>query len=593
MCGIVGYLGKNPAKPVLLESLSRLEYRGYDSCGIAVQGSPLKVFKDTRRVKELATIIPELAGTVGVGHTRWATHGGVTQENAHPHMDCSKDIAVVHNGIIDNYQELRDSLVEEGHSFRSETDTEVVAHLIEKFYDGALEKAVISTLSNLKGSWAIVAVTAGERKLVATRHKAPLIIGLGDGEYVVASDAPAILGHATSVIYLEDGDIAVIDAGGLQITNGGQAVTRQPKQICWGTADIGKNGYEHYTLKEIYEQPDVIRASLSKYLVDEESLREPSSLFQRELASITILACGTSYHAGLVGKHVIEDMLGIPVSVINASEFAYRPALGTSLAIAITQSGETADVIEAAHRIHDMGVPILAITNVPYSSITSLASQVIYTQAGPEIGVAATKTYTSQIAALLHLVMSSPRTSAHTRSSLLVGLTHLADKIRSVLARESVIEECAKFMAAHERAFFIGRGVNLPTAYEGALKMKELAYVHAEGYSAGELKHGPFALLDENTPTVAILADDETHQSMLSSIHEVRARSSPVIAFSFDGDELIDKLSNFVIRLPRVSYPFTPIVNAAGLQLLAYHTAKWRRCPIDFPRNIAKSVTVE
>jgi glucosamine--fructose-6-phosphate aminotransferase (isomerizing) len=593
MCGIVGYLGKNPAKPVLLDSLARLEYRGYDSCGIAVQGSPLKVFKDTQRVKELATSIPELPGTVGVGHTRWATHGGVTRENAHPHMDCSNDIAVVHNGIIDNYQELREVLIQEGHSFTSETDTEVIAHLIEKYYKGNLETATTDALNRLKGSWAIVAVTAGERKLVATRHKAPLIIGLGDGEFVVASDAPAIIGHANSVVYLEDGDVAVIDKEGLNITNGGREVKRQPKQICWGTEDIGKNGYEHYTLKEIYEQPDVMRASLSKYLIDEDTLREPSSFFQKDLASITILACGTSYHAGLVGKHVIEDMLNIPVAVINASEFAYRPALGASLAIAITQSGETADVLEAARRIHSMGVPILAITNVPYSSVTSLASQVIYTGAGPEVGVAATKTYTSQLAALLELVMSSPKISAHTHSALLTGLTHLADKIRSVCARESVIEECARFLAAHERAFYIARGINLPTAYEGALKMKELAYIHAEGYSAGELKHGPFALLDERTPTIAIMADDETHQSMLSTIHEVRARSSPVIAISFDGDDLVDKLSNFVIRVPRVPYPFTPIINAVALQLLAYHTAKFRSCPIDFPRNIAKSVTVE
>jgi glucosamine--fructose-6-phosphate aminotransferase (isomerizing) len=593
MCGIVGYLGKNPAKPVLLESLSRLEYRGYDSCGIAVQGSPLKVFKDILRVKDLAETIPDLPGTVGVGHTRWATHGGVTRENAHPHMDCSNDIAVVHNGIIDNYRELRDELTLEGHAFASETDTEVISHLIERYYKGILEEAAIRAISKLKGSWAIVAVTAGERKLVATRHKAPLIIGLGEGEYVVASDAPAILGHCSKVVYLEDGDVAVIDKNGLKITSNGLLVTREPREICWGSADIGKNGYEHFTLKEIYEQPDVIRGSLTRYLVDEEVLREPSALIQRDLESITILACGTSFHAGLIGKHVIEEFLGIPVSVINASEFSYRPALGASLAIAITQSGETADVLEAARRIHEMGVPILAITNVPYSSITSLATEVIYTEAGPEVGVAATKTYTTQLMALVTLVLSSPRLAGPAREALLRGLAELPEKIKRVLAREPVIEECARFLSSFERAFFIGRGVNLPTAYEGALKMKELAYIHAEGYSAGELKHGPFALLDERTPTVAILADDDTHQPMLSSIHEVRARSSPVIAISYDGDEMVDKLASFTIKLPKVAYPLSPIIRAVALQLLAYHAARARGCAIDFPRNIAKSVTVE
>ncbi len=594
MCGIVGYLGNSPAKPVLLDALARLEYRGYDSCGIAVQGSPLRVFKDALRVKELATTVPDLAGTVGVGHTRWATHGGVTRQNAHPHLDCSRDIAVVHNGIIDNYQELRQSLSQEGHVFTSQTDTEVISHLVEKYYQGVLEEATARALKELRGSWAIVVVTARERKLVATRQRAPLIIGIGDGEYVVASDAPAILGHASSVIYLEDGDIAVIDNSGLSITNNGVAVKREPRHICWGAGDIGKNGYEHFTLKEIFEQPDVIRNGLAKYMVDEEIIRDSCSLFQEHLTGIAILACGTSFHAGLVAKHVIEDMLEIPVAVINASEFTHRRHIpSTSLAIAITQSGETADVLEAARRMRRMGIPVLAVTNVPYSSITGVANQVLYTEAGPEIGVAATKTYTAQLVALLELVLSSPRLSPRMREKLAAGLVELPDKIRRVCARDSVLEECARFIAEHERAFIIGRGINLPTAYEGALKLKELAYIHAEGYSAGELKHGPFALLDQSTPTIVILADDETHQSMLSNIHEVSARSSPIIALSYEGDDMIEKLGNFVIRLPRTEYPFSPVINTVALQLLAYHAAKFRNCPIDFPRNIAKSVTVE
>jgi glucosamine--fructose-6-phosphate aminotransferase (isomerizing) len=324
MCGIVGYLGKNPAKSILLNSLSRLEYRGYDSCGIALQGSPLKVYKDALRVKELAVTIPEIAGTVGIGHTRWATHGGVTRDNAHPHLDCTGDIAVVHNGIIDNYQELKSALTQGGHSFTSQTDTEVIAHLVEKHYQGKLEEAVAAALNELRGSWALVVVTSKERKLVATRSHAPLIIGLGDSEYIVASDAPAILDRASSVIYLEDGDIAVIDDNGLSITNNGAVVEREPRRVCWGTGDISKNGYEHFTLKEIYEQPEVIRSGLSKYLVDEDLLRDTCSLFQERMDGIAIMACGTSYNAGLVGKHVIEELLEIPVTVVNASEFTHR-----------------------------------------------------------------------------------------------------------------------------------------------------------------------------------------------------------------------------------------------------------------------------
>ncbi|MCL2150259.1 MAG: glutamine--fructose-6-phosphate transaminase (isomerizing) [Dehalococcoidia bacterium] len=594
MCGIVGYLGRSPARPILLDMLAKLEYRGYDSCGIAVQGNPLRVFKDIRRVKELTELVPrDVPGTIGIGHTRWATHGGVSPQNAHPHLDCSHEIAVVHNGIIDNYQELRAELMLEGHVFISETDTEVIAHLLEKYYQGILQEAMESTIARLRGSWAMVAVAAKERTLVSSRQGAPLVIGVGSDEYLVASDAPAILGYATSVVYLEDGDIAAINDVELSVSRQGQQVLQEPKDISWSDGATEKNGHEHYTLKEILEQPAVLRRTLVRYLEEKNVGEGPRALFQETTDDLTILACGTSYHAGLIAKHVIEGLLRIPVSVINASEYACRPYPPATLAIAITQSGETADVIAAARRIKEHGARVLAVTNIPYSSITTVADRVMYTDAGPEVGVAATKTYTAQLAALFELVRSSPRLRPQAKEILSAGFVELPDMVARVCAISADIEDCARFIAMHERAFIIGRGVNLPTAYEGALKMKELAYIHAEGYSAGELKHGPFALLDGQTPIIAVIAADETRQAMLSSIHEVKARRSPVVALSYEGDEAVEKLSDFVIRLPKATCPFSAVVNAVALQLLAYHAAKIRHCPIDFPRNIAKSVTVE
>ena len=594
MCGIVGYLGHTPAKPILLDLLARLEYRGYDSCGIAIQGQPLMVFKDTRRVQELAGAVPqEVPGTVGIGHTRWATHGRVTPDNAHPHLDCLRRIAVVHNGIIDNFQELRTELRGEGHIFSSETDTEVIAHLIEKYYQGVLEDAARQTTARLRGSWALAALAADEYKLVAARQQAPMVIGIGDNAYVLASDTPAVLGHASSVIYLEDGDVAVMDKNGLVITRDGQEIERPPQRVAWSTEDTAKNGHEHFTLKEILEQPVVIRRSLADFPAGQETPEGFCLLAPGEPGGMTIIACGSSYHAGLVGKQIIENLLEIPVSVINASEYPYQPARTASLAIAITQSGETADVLAAARHVKNAGIPILAITNAPHSSITGVSDRVIYTNAGPEVGVAATKTFTAQLVALIKLVLSSPRLGPQERMSLTEGLMQLPEMVERVCTQGLSIEASARFMAGCVRTFIIGRGVNLPIAYEGALKMKELAYIHAEGYSAGELKHGPFALLDQHTPVIAVMADDETHRAMIRNIHEVRARNSPVVALTYDGDETLDEPGCLVVRLPRASYPLSTVVNSVALQLLAYYAAKLRGCPIDFPRNIAKSVTVE
>ena len=594
MCGIAGYLGYSPARSILLTMLSRLEYRGYDSCGIAVQGSPLRVFKDTLRVQELANSVPDdISGTIGIGHTRWATHGEITQPNAHPHVDCSGNIAVVHNGIIVNYQELRSELISEGHVFSSETDTEVIAHLIEKHYRGILEEAVTHATAELNGSWAILVVAAHEHKLVAAREKAPVVIGLGENEYVIASDAPTLAGHVTSVIYLEDGDVAAICDSGLGITNKGQGVLRTPQAISQKTTTSGKNGFEHHTLKEIYEQPDVLRRILPLSLTDKSVLGWPPSLFLEASGSIDIIACGSSYHAGLVGKHVIENLLDIPVSVIVASEYALRRAPRPSLAVVITQSGETADVLAAARYTRGLGVPTLAITNTPHSSILTMVDQILPIGAEQEVGAAATKTYTAQLAAIFRLVLSSPRLKPLARDMFANGLVQLPGMVSRVCIMSSVIETCARFVANYERVFIIGRGVNLPTAHEGALKLKELAYIHAEGYAAGELKHGPFALLDKNTPVIAILADDETRRATLSSIHEVITRRAPLVVFSEDSYDVATKLCDFVIPLPRASYPFSAVINAVALQLLAYHAAKYRQCPIDFPRNIAKSMTIE
>jgi len=594
MCGIVGYFGNSSAKPILLDLLARLEYRGYDSCGIAIQGNPLIIFKDTRRVHELARSVPQdIPGTIGIGHTRWATHGQATPDNAHPHLDCLHRIAVVHNGIIDNYQELRTELMSEGHSFSSETDTEVIAHLIEKYYQGILEEAVRVAITRLHGSWAIAVVATDEHKLVAARQHAPLVIGQGGSDYILASDALATLGRTNSVVYLEDGDVAVINNHGLSITRDGRHLVRIPHEISWSTEDATKNGYEHFTLKEIMEQPEVLRRNLANYPTNHNPLSESCLLAPGETGGIAIIACGTSYHAGLIGKQIIENFLEIPVSVINASEYTYQPARSASLVIAITQSGETADVLAATRCVKDTGIPILAITNTPHSSITNMADRIIYTNAGPEVGVAATKTYTAQLAAIIKSVISSPRIKSQARTTLVDGLTSLPGMIECVCALSHTIESCARFVAGCARSFVIGRGVNLPTAYEGALKMKELAYIPAEGYSAGELKHGPFALLDQGTPVIAILADDETHRAMIRNIHEVKARNSPVVVLTYDGDEDMDESGNIIIHLPRASYPLSTIVNTVALQLLAYHAAKFRGCPIDFPRNIAKSVTVE
>ena len=594
MCGIVGYIGERQAQPILLSCLHRLEYRGYDSCGIAVLGSDVGIYKDAVRVKALANTAPSLGGVVGMGHTRWATHGEPTQANAHPHGDCTGKIAVVHNGVINNYQKLRQRLTGEGHKFVSETDTEVIPHLIEKYYDGDLEKAVEAALREVEGSYAIIALVSGESKLVVARRDGPLVIGVGDRENFIASDVPAILDYTNRVIYLEDGDVGIVTADNIEVKRKRVKVDRKVHKISWSVEDAQKAGYEHFMLKEIHEQPKVIRDTIGGYVSATEKGADLALLGDVGLEGMLIAACGTSYHAALMGKYIFEELVRIPVRAELASEFIYCGQTPVrSRAIVITQSGETADVLKTIRRMRETGSWVVAVTNVVGSTASRTADQIIYTRAGPEISVAATKSFIAQLMALYWLALPYSKIDIRKLDSLITGLRQLPGKVQQVLDNEAVISEHASQLSGCENVFFIGRGINYPVALEGALKLKEVSYIHAEGFAAGELKHGPFALLGSNTPVVAIVAQDNTYEPMLTNIKEVKARRSPVIAVVEEGDEVIGELVDSVITVPQVDAIFSPVVNTVALQLLAYYTAKHRGCSVDFPRNLAKSVTVE
>ncbi len=593
MCGIIGYIGLRPAQPILLNCLGRLEYRGYDSCGIAVAEHDIKVYKDAVRVTALKKTMPRLEGKVGIGHTRWATHGEPSPINAHPHLDCTGNIAVVHNGIITNYPKLRDQLTAEGHRFVSETDTEVIPHLIEKHYNGNLEAAVAIALNNFEGSYAIIVLAAGEDKLVAARKDSPIIISLGDRENFIASDVPAILDYSNRVVYLEDGDIGVITTDSIKIRRRGNEVATKVHQIAWTVEDAQKAGYEHFMLKEIHEQPKVIRDTLAGW-VSGETLEDLAAMWVDDIDALLILACGTSYHAALIGKQIGQELLGMPVRAEFASEFNYSAQpLARTIAITITQSGETADTLKAMKKLKEVGSEVLAITNVVGSTATRIADRTLYTCAGPEISVAATKSFTAQLMVLYQLMLSHPEIGARRLNSLTKELRQLPNKVQQVLDNEGGIAQYAGELSRYENVFFIGRGINFPVALEGALKLKEIAYIHSEGYAAGELKHGPFALLDSDTPVIALLAQDDTYEPMMTNIKEVKARGSPIIALSREGDEDIEKIADKVLTVPQVETIFSPVVNTVSLQLLAYYAAKERGCSIDFPRNLAKSVTVE
>jgi glucosamine--fructose-6-phosphate aminotransferase (isomerizing) len=592
MCGIVGYTGTRAAQPVIISSLAKLEYRGYDSCGIALVNPHIKVTKDAVRVAELARSLPISRSTTGIGHTRWATHGVPSKVNAHPHTDCHGRIALVHNGVISNYMQLRKRLTAEGHMFLSETDTEVISHLIEKYYKGNLEEAVKQTLPELEGSYAIIVVAEGEPGMVFARNGSPLILGLGEGETFIASDVPAVLDYTNRVIYLEDGDMGTVTADRIIIFQNGTQVKRPEEKILWTSDQAQKSGYEHYMLKEIHEEPKIFRDTLSEYIL---GMEVPFNLkyINGKDRTILMLACGTSYHAALIGKYICERLMDIPIRVEMASEFNYFYKLPfTPITIGLTQSGETADTLKAIRRSKETSSKLIVITNVVGSTASKVADFTLFTRAGPEISVAATKTFMTQLIALYWIAISGSNLDAETKNKLLLDFKRLPDKLSQILATEYMIAKIGQKLAESENVFFVGRGINYPVAMEGALKLKEISYIHAEAYAAGEIKHGPFALLGPDTPVVAIVAGDKSHDAMLTSIKEIRARGAPIFAIVEEDESSID-LADYLIMVPSTNDLFSPFINTMVVQLLAYFAAKKRNCPIDFPRNLAKSVTVE
>ncbi len=617
MCGIVGYVGTRKAVPIILDGLKRLEYRGYDSAGIAVLNGhdQLVVRRASGKLRNLEDIIQAnpVDGSYGIGHTRWATHGRPTEENAHPHRDSNGNLVVVHNGIVENYLALKHELQSEGHVFASETDTEVIAHLVEKYYKGNLEDAVRATVKRITGVFAIAVISKLEpNKIVAARNGPPAVIGIGDGEYFVASDIPAILSHTRDMFFLMDGDMAVLTADGVLLTDfDGKPVRRQLQHILWDPIMAEKGGYKHFMLKEIFEQPRAIRDTMlgrigqetGRVFLDEMDI---SAEEFRQFNSVKIIACGTSWHAALAGKFMIEKLARLPVEVDYGSEFRYRDPIVDSgaLTVVISQSGETADTLAAQREAKMKGSKTLAICNVVGSMITREAAGTLLTHAGPEIGVASTKAFTSQLAALvtLALYLGQARGSVTEDESkcLTQEMLKLPSKMERILQEEDIYEELTRRLHKAKDFLYLGRGIHFPMALEGALKLKEISYIHAEGYPAGEMKHGPNALIDENLPVVVLAAYDpnnpdsrQRYEKTLSNIQEVKARSGIVVAIANKGDEEIAKVADHIIRIPVTEEILFPLLEIIPLQLLAYHIAVRLGCDVDQPRNLAKSVTVE
>ncbi|AII57675.1 glutamine--fructose-6-phosphate aminotransferase [Dehalococcoides mccartyi] len=593
MCGIVGYTGKRQAQAVLYDCLCRLEYRGYDSCGIAVNSPEIRLFKDAGKVHNILQNAPRFEGTAGLGHTRWATCGEPTQINAHPHTDCTGKICLVHNGVINNYSQLLKRLEANGHKIVSDTDTELIAHLIEEYDKGNLEEAVRQAVKEIEGSYALVVMRSGENTLVAVRQDSPLVIGVGDGEYLVASDVPAILGYTNRVIYLDEGDIGIINPDNLKIRRNGEYIVPPVEKINWTQDESQKGGYSHYMLKEIHEQPRVIQNTLINMPLPESFNKSPL-LEQSRKTGILFLACGSSYHAALTVRYLVEEHLNIPVRLEVASEFNYMHRLPPcKLAVVLSQSGETADVLRAMRRLKQAGCMVVAITNVAGSTAARLADHTIYTQAGPEIGVAATKSFVAQLTVLYFLCFACASAANPRYQDYLSTMRLLPSVVQRVFGSQQNIKEAALEIAKANSVFFIGRGINYPIALEGALKLKEISYIHAEGYAAGELKHGPFALLSPETPVLALVSRDQTYEAMLTGLREIKVRRAPLIVIGEAGDEQLGQLADRVISLPSFSRLFSPILFTVVLQLLAYYVACELGCSIDTPRNLAKSVTVE
>jgi glucosamine--fructose-6-phosphate aminotransferase (isomerizing) len=608
---IVGYVGPRDAVPVIVEGLRRLEYRGYDSAGIAWSRRQLERRRSVGKLQNLEeSLRPHpLRGAFGVGHTRWATHGRPSEENAHPHQDCSGRLVVVHNGIIENYLELKTRLAAAGHTFVTQTDTEVVAHLVESHFQGDLEQAVRKSLAELQGIYALVFLHQdAPQTLVAARQGPPLVVGLGQGEHFLASDVPALLAHTRDFVFLDDGEVVTVTPGAFRLTaQDGRPLERAPQRITWDPVQAEKGGYRHFMLKEIHEQPRAVRDTLLGRIGLEEGdvhLEElgPAADELRRAQRVTLLACGTSWHAALVGKFLLEQIAGIPAEVDYGSEFRYRtPIVGQdTLAVAISQSGETADTLAAFREAKRLGALPLGICNVQGSMLTREAAGTLLTHAGPEIGVASTKAFTAQIVALallaLHLGRLRGTLGADRCRQLLQELAKVPQLMERALQLGPRIEELARSLAQASDFLFLGRGINYPIALEGALKLKEISYIHAEGYPAGEMKHGPIALIDERLPVVALCPPGRTYEKMLSNVQEVKARGGRVLAVAGDGDTHLQRVlegADVLLQVPVGEEMWSPLVMVVPLQLLAYHVAVRAGRDVDQPRNLAKSVTVE
>lgn len=609
MCGIVGYLGNKKATEVLVEGLSKLEYRGYDSAGVAVNtGDELSIRKFKGRLAVLSDDLEKspIQGTLGIGHTRWATHGEPSDVNSHPHFNKDKSIAVVHNGIIENYMELKEELQKEGYEFLSQTDTEVIAHLVDKYYEGNLFDAVYNATKKLRGAYAIGAICKdNNNELVAVRKDSPLIVGLGEGENFIASDIPAILKYTKNVYFLENGEFVHIQNDTVTVLDENRnVVKKEVNEITWDVESASKGGYEHFMLKEIYEQPNGVKETLVRRLDENGDIKlDDIKMTKKDLEKINkvyIIACGTAYHAGLVGKYAIEKFAKIPVTCDIASEFRYNDPFvdENTLVILVSQSGETADTLASLRYAKDKGARIMSVTNVVGSSIARESDDVFYTWAGPEVSVASTKAYTTQLVSFymiaLDFAIKKGSITKEYYHEMIEKLKQMPEKVTKALEQENYIkEDIAKSIKDRENAFYLGRGLDYSIAMEGALKIKEISYIHAEAFAAGELKHGTIALIEKGTPVIAIATQDSLFEKMVSSMEEVRARGAYVIAVAKEKNKEVEKSADKVIYIPDVDDILSSILTVLPLQLLSYYAAIERGCDVDKPRNLAKSVTVE
>jgi glutamine---fructose-6-phosphate transaminase (isomerizing) len=598
MCGIVGYIGEKNCIPILINGLKKLEYRGYDSAGLCISDNGLKTVKRKGKIIELenAEELKSLSAKSGIAHTRWATHGEPNEINAHPHADCKNEISIVHNGIIENYSALRQMLIHNGHKIVSQTDSEVISHLIEEFYTDSLEEAVVRTIKVLEGTFGLAVISSKENKLVAARKGSPLIVGVGNNEMFLASDIPAILEHTDRIIYLQDNEIAVLTKNSYYVRHlNGDSVIPKVHEIKWSVEQLEKGNFKHFMLKEIFEQPDVIENTLRGRIADNK-IKLTLNFKINSINKIVLTACGTSWHSALIGKYLIESIAKIPVEVDYASEFRYRNPLVDehTLIVAISQSGETADTLAALREAKSKGAKTIGIINVVGSTISREVDSGIYIHAGPEIGVASTKAFTSQVAALLLFAFYLKQEKGELLDeNILSELKSLPEKIKLILNNTEEIKKIAMKFSDSKNFMYFGRGINFPVALEGALKLKEISYIHAEGYPAAEMKHGPIALIDNSMPVVFLATKNFLSSKILSNIQEVKARNGIVIAIVNEDEPEVVKLADYTIKIPQVIDELSPIVNVIPLQLLAYYTADYKGLDVDKPRNLAKSVTVE